>query len=260
MSNQIAIMADRLNVKEDELQSIVKATIMPAKVQVSNEQFVSFMAVANEYNLNPLVKEIYAFPAKGGGIQPVVSIDGWIKIANNHPDFDGMTFVDEMDDKGYPISITCEIHRKSMSRPITTTEYMSECDRGTEPWKKWPRRMLKHKSTIQAIRYAFGISGIIDPDEAERFKEVKAITRDITPKTNIIEQAATEPQEYTKQEIYDKFSDLIEQANNPGELQAFFGEGWKLLKAMAAGNESKSLQELYEEKKAYFVELEKDSE
>ena len=152
MSNQIAVMAERLSIDPNELNEIVKATIMPTKIEVSNEQFVSFMAVANEYQLNPLVKEIYAFPAKGGGIQPVVSIDGWIKIITNHLDFDGMEFTDEVDSKGKIVSITCSVHRKSMSRPITATEYMAECDRGTEPWKKWPRRMLRHKATIQAGR------------------------------------------------------------------------------------------------------------
>ena len=52
---------------------------------------------------------------------------------------------------------------------------MEECKRTTDTWKQWPARMLRHKATIQAGRYAFGISGIIDPDEAERFKDSGAI-------------------------------------------------------------------------------------
>ena len=45
---------------------------------------------------------------------------------------------------------------------------MAECKRNTDPWRQWPNRMLRHKATIQAARYAFGFSGIADPDEAER--------------------------------------------------------------------------------------------
>ena len=45
---------------------------------------------------------------------------------------------------------------------------MNECRRNTDPWKQWPSRMLRHKATIQAARYAFGFSGIVDQDEAER--------------------------------------------------------------------------------------------
>lgn len=33
--------------------------------------------------------------------------------------------------------------------------------------------MLRHKATIQAARYAFGFSGIVDPDEAERIASVQ---------------------------------------------------------------------------------------
>lgn len=171
MSTALQQVANRLAVSEQELQSIVINTVMPSGKQVTNDQFVSFIAVANEYKLNPIIKEIYAFPAKGGGIQPIVSIDGWLKIINTHPDFNGMVFDDERDNDGKLISITCKIYKKGIEHPVTVTEYLSECCGTSEPWKRWPSRMLRHKAAIQAGRYAFGISGIIDPDEAERFKD-----------------------------------------------------------------------------------------
>ncbi len=179
-STALAQVANRLAVSEQELTSIVFNTVMPSGKQVSNEQFVSFMAVANEYKLNPLVKEIYAFPAKGGGIQPIVSIDGWLKIITNHEQFDGMEHEDILDN-GQLVAIKCSIYRKDAKRPITVTEYMSECKRGTDTWKQWPNRMLRHKATIQAGRYAFGISGIVDPDEAERIKDATSGEREINP-------------------------------------------------------------------------------
>ena len=42
----------------------------------------------------------------------------------------------------------------------------------TEPWKRWPRRMLRHKALIQAARIAFGFAGIYDEDEGNRMAEV----------------------------------------------------------------------------------------
>lgn len=179
-STALAQVANRLAVSEQELTNIVFNTVMPSGKQVSNEQFVSFMAVANEYKLNPLVKEIYAFPAKGGGIQPIVSIDGWLKIITNHEQFDGMEHEDILDN-GQLVAIKCSIYRKDAKRPITVTEYMSECKRPTDTWKQWPNRMLRHKATIQAGRYAFGISGIVDPDEAERIKDATSGEREINP-------------------------------------------------------------------------------
>jgi hypothetical protein len=261
MSNQIAVMAQRLNIAETDLGNIIRKTIMPdsKRVTVSDEQFVSFMAVANEYQLNPLVKEIYAFPAKGGGIQPVVSIDGWIKIITNHPDFDGMDHDYEINEEGECVSVTCKIYRKSKTRPISATEYLVECLMPTDVWRKYPRRMLRHKATIQAGRYAFGISGIIDPDEADRYAAAKVIEKDISPsvKTNIIEQAASEPEVKTcasAQELFDAGCDWIDIAENLGELQAVFANSYKELKALGAKNEMASLKAIYDEKKDSFSE------
>jgi phage recombination protein Bet len=148
----------------------VRATCMPANS--SDEEFAAFLLVAHQHGLNPVTREIYAFPKKGGGIQPIVGIDGWMTLINSHPQSDGLEFIDAFDDKGKLSSITCKIYRKDRNRPTEVTEYMNECVRPTEPWQKWPARMLRHKAAIQCARYAFGFAGIIDPEEAERSPEV----------------------------------------------------------------------------------------
>lgn len=176
MTNQLLVkLGERLNIQPEELESVLKKTVFPARTPVSNEQFVMFLSVAIEYNLNPLTKEIYAFPTRGGGIQPIVSVDGWMKIINSHLQFDGMEFIDRLDDKNNLISVTCKIFRKDRGRPTEVTEYLSECRKPTDSWKQWPSRMLRHKAAIQGARYAFNLSGIIDPDEAERYRELKII-------------------------------------------------------------------------------------
>src|SRR5690606_21577300 len=79
-------------------------------------------------------------------------------------------------------AVTCRIFRKDRSRHTAVTEYLNECAGTSEPWKKWPARMLRHKAAIQCARYAFGLSGIVDPDEAERIASVTRTERDVTPK------------------------------------------------------------------------------
>lgn len=166
----IATMAGKAGLDPKDYFEAVKATVFDSKG--SKEELIAFLTVANKYNLNPFTKEIYAFPKKGGGIQPIVSIDGWANIINSHHEFNGMEFIDNLDDKADLVSITCRIHRKDRQHPIECTEYMAECKRATDPWKTWPRRMLRHKAMIQAARYAFGLAGIMDPDEAERAESV----------------------------------------------------------------------------------------
>lgn len=160
----IAAMAARYNMEPSAFQATIKATVMPANA--TNEQMAAFLLVANEYDLNPITKEIYAFPSKGGGVTPVVGVDGWINLAQRRPEFDGMEHEWAHDEQGRPISCTCRIWRKDRSRPVVVTEFLDECRRQTDPWRSHPRRMLRHKATIQAIRYAFGFAGIKDEDDA----------------------------------------------------------------------------------------------
>lgn len=179
MSNALATLtqklAARLNMGDGAgLIDTLKATAF--KGQVSDAQMTALMVVANQYGLNPWTKEIYAFPDKNNGIVPVVGVDGWSRIINSHPQFDGMEF--EQDDE----SCTCIIYRKDRSRPIKVTEYMAECRRpGVGPWQSHPRRMLRHKAMIQCARLAFGFTGIYDHEEAERIVEaIDAETGEIT--------------------------------------------------------------------------------
>ena len=146
----------------DELVQTLKATAFKGGTQVSDAQMTALMVVANQYGLNPWTKEIYAFPDKGG-IVPVVGVDGWARIINNHPQFDGIEFEQDAE------SCTAVIYRKDRTRPVKVTEYMAECRRAnTGPWQSHPRRMLRHKAMIQCARLAFGYGGIHDLDEAEQ--------------------------------------------------------------------------------------------
>lgn len=171
----LAAMGERLSIDPAELQSVVMATVMPSDRKVSNEQVVAFLAVANAYGLDPLKKEIYAFPAKGGAIQPIVSIDGWLSIINAHPQYDGAELAENHDEQGRLVSVTCKIQRKDRTHPTVVTEYLEECKQGTEPWRQRPRRMLRHKALIQCARYAFGLGGIMEEDEA------RDIEREVAP-------------------------------------------------------------------------------
>lgn len=162
-------MAEKYQMDPGIFQATIKATVMPSKA--TNEQMAAFLLVANQYDLNPITREIHAFPATGGGITAAVGIDGWINLAQRRKEFDGMEFSYEHDEHEKPISCTCRIFRKDRSRPVEVTEFMDECRRNTGPWNSHPRRMLRHKAVIQAIRYAFGFSGIKDEDDAEIIAE-----------------------------------------------------------------------------------------
>lgn len=191
MSTALTTLTSKLAAKLDmgadgsDLIETLKATAF--KGEVTNAQMTALMVVANQYGLNPWTKEIYAFPDKNNGIVPVVGVDGWARIINDNPQFDGMEFAqsDEMvrmpgANSDAPAWIDCAMYRKDRARPVIIREYLDETYREpfkgkfglvTGPWQTHPKRFLRHKAMIQCARMAFGYGGIFDQDEAERITE-----------------------------------------------------------------------------------------
>jgi len=175
--------AERLDLGDGTglLEALKATAFKPAKVNgsyvaPSDAQITALLVVANQYGLNPWTKEIYAFPDKHGGIVPVVGVDGWSRIINSHPQYDGLDFEQDKD------KCTCTIHRKDRGHPTAITEWMIECNSGTGPWLTHPYRFLRHKALIQCARIAFGFVGIYEQDEAERIVEaIDGTTGEILP-------------------------------------------------------------------------------
>lgn len=175
----VGSMAEKFGMEPGPFEATVRASCNAEKL--TREQFAAFLLVAREHNLNPITREIFAFPGKSG-VVPVVSIDGWLRIINSHPQMDGLVLTD-LREGGKLIGVQARIHRKDRQHPIEVTEYLDECARETDVWRKWPARMLRHKATIQCARYAFGFAGIYDQDEAERIDEVQVVTPQIEHKS-----------------------------------------------------------------------------
>jgi phage recombination protein Bet len=225
-------MADRFNMDPTAFEAVVRATCIPTvgaggrAIECTREQFAAFLVVARDYGLNPLTREIYAFPNKSGGISPIVGIDGWLALANRREEFDGIEIEEVLED-GKHVATTAILHRKDRSHPTKITEWLSECKRGTEPWEKWPRRMLRHKATIQAIRYAFSISGIYEPDEAERADviDVTPPAKDEPRPTRESVKAAADPEPDPREEMSDAERELVERQADALQRAARAGFG-----------------------------------
>lgn len=165
--NLVALMAEKFNLSPDEFKRTIKKTC--GLQNASDEEFITFIAIAHQHGFDPFTREIYAFQRPGGGLQFIVGYDGWLRKMNEHPAYDGVRYHDEVLPDGSLTSVTCRIYRKDRKHPIEVTEYMKECRRSTDPWRQWPNRMLRIKATNQGIRLAFGLAGLMDPDEAERY-------------------------------------------------------------------------------------------
>lgn len=187
----ITRISERYGVDGDKMLTSLKQTAFRQRpkqgapaVEVTNEQMLMLLVVADQYGLNPFTREIYAFPSEGG-IAAIVGVDGWIRIINERKELKSIQF--EYAPDGTPAEdawIACTIERHDRATPTTIREYLSECKRNTDPWNEMPKRMLRHKALIQCARVAFGFAGIYEPDEAERFANATDVTpRNMRPNT-----------------------------------------------------------------------------
>jgi phage recombination protein Bet len=174
----IAKFADKYSVDASKLMDTLKATAFKQSgdKEISNEQMAALLIVSDQYGLNPFTREIYAFPDKGG-IVPVIGVDGWARIVNEHPQCDGFEFAysdETMQFSAKDVPVWMEVHffRKDRQRPVIVREYFDEVVRkNMPPWQSHPNRMMRHKTFVQGARLAFGFAGVFDEDEGERIVE-----------------------------------------------------------------------------------------
>lgn len=218
--------ATKYGVDPAKMMDILKNTAFKVKNgEATDEQMAALVIVANQHGLNPFTKEIYAFPDKNNGIVPVVGVDGWLRIINDHVQYDGMEFneseeiIEMPGAKPSPTWIECIMYRKDRSRPTKIKEYLDEVYQGPRgnysgPWQSHTKRFLRHKAIIQAARVAFSFSGIYDEDEAERIidggvVESEIIHKSVIKSKNSDEQSA-EKSKFISQGQADMIKGLME--------------------------------------------------
>ena len=182
--NSLAVIAQNTGTTQEEIKEVLSGMIISAKAQHGSKATDAELAVVSgvcaKFGLNPLVREAHAF-ISGGKLQVMIGLDGWIKVMVRQDSYDGHEQTENFDEKGELISVTTKIYVKGRKYPTPHTEWMKEAFVPTSPaWKKYPFRMLAGKSLGQCVRKAFGLSEVVDDDEAARITGSRQ-EKDITP-------------------------------------------------------------------------------
>ena len=182
--NSLAVIAQNTGTTQEEIKEVLSGMIISAKAQHGSKATDAELAVVSgvcaKFGLNPLVREAHAF-ISGGKLQVMIGLDGWIKVMVRQDSYDGHEQTENFDEKGELISVTTKIYVKGRKYPTPHTEWMKEAFVPTSPaWKKYPFRMLAGKSLGQCVRKAFGLSEVVDDDEAARITGARQ-EKDITP-------------------------------------------------------------------------------
>lgn len=133
-----------------EMLNALRTSIAPG---LTDAEFQLFGEIVRSTGLNPITKEVWAIKA-GGRLQLMTGINGFLKIANSHPQYDGME-VDYEWDEGKLIAATAKVYRKDRRFPSVATAYMAEYSKPTPIWKQMPSVMLAKCAKSLAIREAF---------------------------------------------------------------------------------------------------------
>jgi phage recombination protein Bet len=133
--------------------SQVIATLRHTVAQGLNDaEFLLFAEHCKGTGLNPFKKEVWAIKA-GGRLQVMTGINGFLAIANAHPQFDGMEI--EVDCDEAPTKATCKVYRKDRKFPAVGVALLKEYGKETPIWRQMPRVMLTKVAKSIAIREAF---------------------------------------------------------------------------------------------------------
>jgi len=124
----------------------------------SNMALLSIAHLIEKYSLDPLLGDLQIWQEEGA-LQLGMSMSGLIRLLHRQPQFQGIAFTesDQLINE-IPIWMECSITRQDYAHPIVSREYLLEVKQDTSLWQEMPRRMLKHRATQQAARYAFGIA------------------------------------------------------------------------------------------------------
>lgn len=186
-------ISSAVNAYSSEEVAIMKATVAKG---TSDMEFVYFLMLAKSLNLNPFNKEIWCYKDGKGNLLTFAGRDGFLKAAQSNDKFGGlrsayvcMNDEFEMDipnnqihhkiknaERGDILGAYAIAFRKQEEPTIVWVDFKT-FNKGFNAWKTHPGEMIVKVAESQALKKAFGLSGL---DSAESFTEKQ------TPATNTI--------------------------------------------------------------------------
>ena len=152
IEKEVEQAANQLGLEKDELQAWVDLQVMTPALTL-----LSLLRIAKTYGLDPLKEEVTLALFDDVHWQAYITVEGYSKILNSHPAFDGIVFNESPEStNGIPTWMECVIYRKDRSFPVAVREYFEEVKGEQAIWQKMPRRMLRHRVMQQCARLAMG--------------------------------------------------------------------------------------------------------
>jgi phage recombination protein Bet len=164
---------------DEEIETIKRTVASDA----NNDELKMFLHVAKSYGLDPFNKEIFFWKVKG---KPIImtSRDGYLKISDRHPQYDGLVsdvvrkndrFKRKSDgieheygtNRGDIIGAYALVYRKDRSYPVYVFAPFNEYRADTKVWYQYPTAMILKVAESMALKRSFSVSGLVSREEMD---------------------------------------------------------------------------------------------
>lgn len=161
---------------------LCKSGLIPQGLNTPEKVFVA-LQWGHELGLSPMVAVNNVAVING---KPTLSADIMSAVVKRSPEYGGIKWIEMSDTKA-----ECEITRilpngeKEVQRSCFTMEDAVKAGLASrDVWKKYPRRMLKHRCLSYGLKDVFPdlLAGLYDPEEMESVQTETTTERNITPK------------------------------------------------------------------------------
>ena len=157
----------------------------------NDSELKMFLTLAAKYELDPFAKEIWFVQMRGRNTI-ITGRDGYLKIANRNPAYDGMTsdvvhagdkFIKEgneirhaytLSNRGPIVGAYAMVYRKDRSTPSYFFAPFNEYNKGGGVWSQYPSAMIVKVAEACALKRAFSISGLTTEEEVGNGDRVQA--------------------------------------------------------------------------------------
>ncbi len=145
--------------EQREVIETIKQTVCKG---ATDAQLKMFLEVCKATGLDPFLKEIWYVAEKG---IIMAGRDGYLRVANEHPQFDGIETRVERDQQKVPVKAVCTVWRKDRTHPTICEAYYSEYKKGSPVWTQYPSAMIGKVAEVLALKRSFAINGVVSEEE-----------------------------------------------------------------------------------------------
>ena len=189
-------------------------------IGANDSELKMFLSIAGTYGLDPFLHEIWFVQMRGRNTI-ITSRDGYLKIANRTPAFDGMVsdvvfsndkFYKEGDsvkhlynaaNRGQIIGAYATVYRKDRNHPAYCFAQFREYNKGGGVWSQYPSAMIQKVAESMALKRAFSISGLVTEEEIST-AQIQEQPQTQSPQPEQPTQAEKERQALIKQ-LWDRY-------------------------------------------------------